>query len=84
MSLVFYCFVVSTERGCYYIQLCILHLHVCFYRLETMQRSLEWAKGRLIHGSTADQMILDVNEYVEEFRHHVSSRQARQGMPNIF
>uniref|UniRef100_A0A3B1JIP5 Integrase core domain-containing protein n=1 Tax=Astyanax mexicanus TaxID=7994 RepID=A0A3B1JIP5_ASTMX len=42
-------------------------------RLETMQRSLQWARGRLLNVSAADQLLEDLNEYIQEvqtLRHH--------------
>ncbi|XP_038554104.1 uncharacterized protein LOC119898821 isoform X1 [Micropterus salmoides] len=46
-------------------------------RLETMHRSLQWARGRLINVTAADQLLSDLAELIQEVR--MSSQPGQQG-----
>ncbi|KAL1268543.1 hypothetical protein QQF64_033906 [Cirrhinus molitorella] len=51
--------------------------------LETMQRSITWARGRLITAPAADELLQDLNEYREEVKaHRQHGQQAKFNKPN--
>ncbi|KAL3066070.1 hypothetical protein OYC64_016086 [Pagothenia borchgrevinki] len=48
-------------------------------RLETMERSLEWSRGRLINVPTANILLQDLREYILEDRRSWPTTPAQQG-----
>ncbi len=53
---------------------------LCF-RLETMQRSLEWVRGRLISVPAADRLLRDIAEYIAEV--NTRRQHEQQGKQNF-
>ncbi|KAJ4939961.1 hypothetical protein JOQ06_029396 [Pogonophryne albipinna] len=47
-------------------------------RLETMERSLEWSRGRIINAPTADLLLQDLREYIVEVRRSWPTTTAQQ------
>ncbi|KAL4009537.1 hypothetical protein ACER0C_003389 [Sarotherodon galilaeus] len=52
-------------------------LQLALRRLETMQRSLQWARGRLINVTAADQLLRDLAELIQEVE--LSTQHGQQG-----
>ncbi|KAL4007073.1 adhesion G-protein coupled receptor G5 [Sarotherodon galilaeus] len=52
-------------------------LQLALRRLETMQRSLQWARGRLINVTAADQLLRDLTELIQEVE--LSTQHGQQG-----
>ncbi len=53
---------------------------LCF-RLETMQISLEWVRGRLISVPAADRLLRDIAEYIAEV--NTRRQHEQQGKQNF-
>lgn len=52
-------------------------LQLALRRLETVQRSLRWARGRLINVTAADQLLRDLAELIQDVE--LSTQHGQQG-----